>query len=87
MLEMSRLKWVLLVAFVLLLAVEPLVHTHPIGSDTTCAICAAGNPTIAKRPPAIAAPRQVVWVLTADEIAAPVTTDAPTVPSRAPPTA
>ena len=85
MLGMGRFKWILLVAFALLIAIEPLVHSHPIGNDTQCAICAAGNQRIAEPPPAIAAPNVVVWTLTTREIAQPAVAEVRALPSRAPP--
>ena len=85
MLGMSRLKWILVVAVALLIAIEPVVHSHPIGNDTPCATCAAGNQRIAEPPPAIAAPSIVVWTLTSREVALPAIASVIVLPSRAPP--
>jgi len=85
MLGMRRFQWILLVAFALLIAIEPVVHSHPIGSDTQCAICAAGNQRIAEPPPAIAAPNVVIWTLTIREVALPAIAGVNALPSRSPP--
>lgn len=87
MLGMSRWKWVLLVAFALLIAIEPLAHSHPIGSDTQCAICAASNQRITELPATPDAPRVVAWTLPAREIALPSFSEAADIPARAPPSA
>ena len=85
MLGMSRWKWALVIAVALLLAIEPLAHAHPIGSDSQCAICAAGNPCLTELPAAPVAPRVVVWTLTRSQIVLPSFSEATDIPSRAPP--
>jgi hypothetical protein len=87
MLGMGRLKWFFVLAVALLIALEPLAHSHPIGSETPCAICAASNQRITEPPPAIAAPKIVVWTLVVRDAVLPAPADIVTLPSRAPPPA
>ena len=84
---MGRLKIFLLIAVAMLIALEPVAHTHPIGSDTTCAICAAGTQRLSAPAPSVAAPRVVVWTVTPREVVLPGSAEANPLASRAPPVA
>jgi disulfide bond formation protein DsbB len=71
-----------------ILAVEPLLHEHPLQQSpdaVVCAACAAGTGQVAVAPPAVAAPLAVTYRLVAVTVACP-SFDAPlSLPSRAPP--
>jgi hypothetical protein len=93
---MPRRLSILLIAVAALLAVEPLLHQHPITgrstdaaatSSATCVVCAAGVSRLADAAPAVVAPVRIVYASFAT-----VTTSlrigvALTLPSRAPPAA
>ena len=71
-LKMLRRLPLLIVAVALLLAVEPVVHSHPLwensdartlASNNACAVCAAGTTQLPTVAPAIVAPVVVVTVI------------------------
>ncbi|HUJ14990.1 MAG TPA: hypothetical protein VL284_14485 [Thermoanaerobaculia bacterium] len=79
-------------AFVLivtaLLAVEPLLHHHPLEQDSipsACAICATGVSNLPAIVPVVVAPQIVVDTLTTVAVVMPAEAIAIAIPSRAPP--
>jgi|GEM_PF-1305439 len=69
--RMTRFRLGLLIAFVALLATEPVYHNHPLIPDgnaatqSLCAVCAAGAGRITLSAPAVSAPTVVVDYLAA----------------------
>lgn len=93
---MLRRLPLLIVAVALLVAIEPVVHSHPLwensdarsaASNSACAVCAAGTTQLPTSAPAIVAPAAVIVVV----VAPPVVPQSAAVPlplaSRAPPAA
>ncbi|MDQ6801591.1 MAG: hypothetical protein M3041_12210 [Acidobacteriota bacterium] len=71
-----------------LLAAEPLLHSHPLQQNSVpgpCAVCATGVGRMPLPAPAIAAPRLVVYTLTAQTVSVPIVPVVLNVPARAPP--
>ena len=88
---MIRRLPILLIAFVALLAVEPLLHQHPLLRTTetgqACVVCAAGASYLTDPGPAISAPVHIEFI-SFDAVSATVSNGiALTLPARAPPTA
>lgn len=86
---MGRWKVWILIALAVVLAAEPLLHTHPLGAQAAnvCATCATGSAQIITAPAAIATPP-----FTYARLAGPFRLAAPReiprcLPSRAPPAA
>jgi len=90
---MMRLKLGILLAFVALLAIEPVYHNHPLipdGSATLqslCAVCAAGGDRVTLSAPAVSAPNFVVYSLETRDVTLHARTLELSLPSRAPPAA
>lgn len=82
-----KLIWLLLIA--LLAAVEPVLHTHPIVSDSAssapCAACVNQTAGVADPTPTPHAPQQVAYTLVAVITAQLLASPASILPSRAPP--
>jgi len=77
-----------LLFFAAIIAVEPLLHSHPIQQNSipgACAVCATGVGRLPRIAPAIAAPRVVVYTLKTRAVARVVAAETSTLPSRAPP--
>ena len=77
---------VLIVAAVI--AVEPILHQHPLEQNSipsACAICATGVGRLPAMMPALAAPQIVVYTLTSSAVAMPGDAAEIIIPSRAPP--
>ena len=89
---MSMLR-VLLLACAAFLAVEPVVHNHPLltGSDASgasvCVVCVSGVGPLPVAAPAIAAPEIVLTTIVTPAFVEPAIVAAAPRASRAPPTA
>ena len=83
---------VLLLAFAAFLAVEPVVHNHPLltGSDASgasvCVVCVSGVGPLPVAAPAVAAPEILTTIVTPAFVEPAIVAAAPRA-SRAPPTA
>lgn len=83
---------VLLLAFAAFLAVEPVVHNHPLltGSDASgasvCVVCVSGVGPLPVAAPAVAAPEILTTIITPAFVEPAIVAAAPRA-SRAPPTA
>jgi hypothetical protein len=86
-LQMPRRLAFLILAVALLLAIEPVVHSHPLWENSACAVCAAGVTRLPTAAPSIAAPLVVVSELAAQPASTVSASVAHTLPSRAPPAA
>jgi len=87
---MIRRCSIFLLVLAALMAVEPLLHSHPLQPNSipeTCAVCASGVAPLPMVVPAISAPQNVVYTLVATTTAIRTVTVAITLPSRAPPAA
>ena len=93
---MQRRLPILLIAIAALLAVEPLLHQHPLfgrspdsgpASSATCVVCAAGVSHLTQRAPEVAAPVRVAYVAFTAVCATLQSGIALTLPARAPPAA
>ena len=92
---MRRLPLLIVVfAIATLLAVEPLLHQHPLDSASSsaslasnCVVCAAGVNRLPSIAPSIAAPRVIAYTLVARVVVAVVAGVPLFLPSRAPPAA
>ncbi len=85
-----------ILAAALLLAIEPVVHSHPLWENSdartaatngACAVCAAGVTQLPSVPPAVVAPVVVVSVMAAEAVSPLSASLVLTLPSRAPPAA
>jgi hypothetical protein len=94
--KMLRRLPLLIVAVALLVAIEPVVHSHPLwensdarsaASSSACAVCAAGVTQLPAVAPSIAAPVVVVSVLTVQPVSQASASVVLPVASRAPPAA
>lgn len=91
---MSKRVHLIAVVVALLLAAQPLLHTHPLDADdiarasaTSCAVCATGTSRLPVTAPTVAAPLTVLYTV---ETALPAAIAAPNPAprsSRAPPAA
>lgn len=77
-----------------LLAIEPLLHQHPLNANpdaaaasTGCVVCAAGVNRLPHAVPAVVAPQVVVYALVATIVVSLTRGGSITLPSRAPPSA
>ena len=95
-LKMLRRLPLLIVAVALLLAVEPVVHSHPLwensdartaASNGACAVCAAGTTQLPTVAPAIVAPVVVVTVIAPQPVSRQAASVSLPLASRAPPAA
>lgn len=93
---MLRRLPLLIVAVALLVAFEPVVHSHPLWensdarsapNNSACAVCAAGTTQLPTAAPAIAAPVVVVSVIAAQPVSQQSASVALPLASRAPPAA
>jgi hypothetical protein len=90
---MTRPRLGLLIAFVALLATEPVFHNHPLVPDgnaakqSLCAVCAAGAGRITLSAPVVSAPTIVVYSLESREVTFPARHLTIPLTSRAPPAA
>jgi len=93
---MLRRLPLLILGVALLLAIEPVVHSHPLWENSdaraaagngACAVCAAGVTQLPTAPPAVAAPVVVVSVMAAEVVSCPPASLVLPLPSRAPPAA
>jgi len=93
---MFRRLPLLIVAVALLLAVEPVFHSHPLwensdartaAGNNACAICAAGTTQLPMVAPVIVAPVVVVTVIAAQPVSQQSASVALPLASRAPPAA
>ncbi|HEV2720307.1 MAG TPA: hypothetical protein VG323_09850 [Thermoanaerobaculia bacterium] len=93
---MLRRLPLLILAVALLLAIEPVVHSHPLwensdartaASNGACAVCAAGVTQLPSAPPAVVAPVLVVSVIAAETASQPSASLVLPRASRAPPAA
>jgi len=88
MLLMLRRFSISLFIFAALIAVEPLLHNHPLQQNLVpgaCAVCATGVGRLPTVAPALAAPQTVVCTLTVPAVTIVVATVVLSLPSRAPP--
>jgi hypothetical protein len=95
-LPMLRRLQLLILAVALILAIEPVVHSHPLwensdarsaATSSACAVCAAGTTQLPTVAPSIAAPIVVVTVLAVQTVWHASASIALPLPSRAPPAA
>jgi hypothetical protein len=74
-----------------LIAVEPLLHQHPLEQNSipasACAVCATGVGQLPVIVPAVAAPQIVVYTLISASVPLRTINATPSLPSRAPPAA
>jgi hypothetical protein len=91
---MLRRLPLLIVTVALLIAVEPVVHSHPLWENTrtaagngACAVCAAGTTQLPTVAPAIVAPVIVVTVIAPQPASRQSASVALPLASRAPPAA
>ena len=74
-----------------LIAVEPVLHQHPLEQNSipsqACAVCATGIGQLPAITPAVAAPQTIVYTLTTPSVPLHTVSIAPSLPSRAPPSA
>ncbi|HEY6141684.1 MAG TPA: hypothetical protein VI670_28315 [Thermoanaerobaculia bacterium] len=78
----------LIVAIAFLVALEPVVHSHPAaGNGGICAVCAAGPTQLPTTIPAVAAPAVIISVVAAQPISQQSASVALPLASRAPPAA
>jgi hypothetical protein len=96
LLKMLRRLPFLILAVALLLAIEPLVHSHPLwetsdartaAGSSACAVCAAGVTQLPTVAPAVVAPAVVVALVVAPPVVLSSTSIALPLASRAPPAA
>ena len=88
MLQMLRRFSAFVLILAALLAVEPLLHHHPLEQDSipsACAICATGVSKLPAIVPVVSAPQIVVYTLTAAAVVMPGDAIEIAIPSRAPP--
>jgi len=79
-----------LLLFAAVVAVEPLLHSHPLEQNSIpgpCAVCATGVVRLPHIAAVLTAPRLIVYTLTAQATRRLVVPAASTLPSRAPPLA
>jgi hypothetical protein len=95
-LQMLRRLPLLIVAVALILAIEPVVHSHPLwensdarsaANSSACAVCAAGTTQLPTVAPSIAAPVVIVTVLAVLTVSHASASMALSLASRAPPAA
>lgn len=90
---MTRFRLGLLIAFLALLATEPVFHNHPLVPDgnaatqSLCAVCATGAGRITLSAPVVSAPTMVVYSLESREVTFCARLLAIPLSSRAPPAA
>jgi hypothetical protein len=92
----TRRLQIFAVLVALLLAAQPLLHSHPLdaggdtaktSSATSCAVCATGIGRLPSTTPSVAAPLSVLYTLTTPPLEAIVTVASFARSSRAPPVA
>lgn len=95
-LQMLRRLPLLILTVALILAIEPVVHSHPLwensdarsaATSSACAVCAAGTTQLPTVAPSIAAPIVVVTVLVVQTVWHASASIALPLASRAPPAA
>jgi hypothetical protein len=94
--KMLRRLPILIVAVALFMAIEPVVHSHPLWENSdarsavgngACAVCAAGVTQLPTIAPAVIAPVIVVTVIPAQPVSLQSASIALSLASRAPPAA
>lgn len=89
--QMLRRMSMFVLVVAALLAVEPLLHQHPLEQNSipasSCAVCATGVGRLPVIMPAVAAPQIVVYTIAAAAVLPHTISVTPSVPSRAPPLA
>ena len=73
-----------------LIAIEPLLHSHPLEQDSipgACAICAAATAPLPLVTATVSAPQLVVYTLSVATVMMTTTSIVPSLASRAPPSA
>ena len=83
---MRRFTFVVVLALALLIATQPMLHQHSLGSERAvpCSVCAFGNVRIVVAP-SISAPIVLAYTITAAVVIAPLAEVARTISSRGPP--
>jgi hypothetical protein len=88
MFKVLRRLPLLIVAIAFLVALEPVVHSHPAaGNGSICAVCAAGPTQLPTTVPAVVAPAIIVSVVAAQPISQQSASVVLPRASRAPPAA
>ncbi len=86
--QMFRRFSLFLIALAVLIAVEPLLHNHPLqqnGIPAACAICATGTTPLPLVAPTVSAPQIVAYTLLSAAVTIVTSSVVLSLPSRAPP--